>query len=152
MRIALAEAALALREGAHPYPGVGVVIVHQGRPIVRAHNGKPGASHAEVLAIREALTKEIPLAETVLYTNLEPCCNRVGLVHACTLEIINNKIPEVHISIRDPYQQVRGQGLKELREAGVKLVVGELEDECRWLLRDYIARFCPCCGWPVKET
>lgn len=152
MRLALAEAAMALRAGCHPYPGVGAVLVHQTHPIVRAHNGAPGGDHAEVKAIKEALAKGLPLEEMVLYTNLEPCSNRVGLVHACTREIIQVGLKEVHIAMRDPYHLVRGQGLTELREAGIHVDFGEMEEEARWLNKKYMERFCPSCGYPIVEV
>ena len=152
MRLALSQAAIAIREGCAPYPGVGVVIVHQNRALVRAHNGAPGSRHAEPRAIEEALTRELPLKECVLYSTLEPCCNQTGMVHACTREIIQAGIPEVHIALKDPYHLVRGQGIYELKQAGIRVEVGEYENETRWLLRGYLARFCCHCGWPVEES
>jgi diaminohydroxyphosphoribosylaminopyrimidine deaminase/5-amino-6-(5-phosphoribosylamino)uracil reductase len=149
MRLALVEAARAIREGCAPYPGVGVILEYQGLPIIRAHNGQPGQPHAEVRALDEAQTKNLDLSKCILHTNLEPCCNGIGLVHACTKRILEAKVQEVHIALEDPYHLVRGQGIAELRAAGVKLVLGELADEARFQNRGYINRFCPRCGWEI---
>ena len=150
MRLALVEAARAIREGCTPYPGVGVILEFRGMPIVRAHNGTPGQPHAEVRALDEAATKNLDLTLCILHTNLEPCPNRGGLVHACTRRIIEAGIREVHIAMEDPYHLVKGQGIAELQGAGIKVIVGEMADEARWQNRDYTQRYCPHCGWEVE--
>lgn len=149
MRTALVEAGRAV-ESVYPYPGVGVVIVLEGRIIVRARNGSPGSPHAEILAIMDAKRGSWPLKNTTLYTNLEPCCN-LGIAPACTEEIIQSGIPEIHVAIEDPYHLVRGKGFQTLRDAGVKVVIGEMGHEARWQNQRYLARFCPHCGWPIKD-
>jgi diaminohydroxyphosphoribosylaminopyrimidine deaminase / 5-amino-6-(5-phosphoribosylamino)uracil reductase len=157
MALALAQAAVAMRQGCYPYPGVGVVLIcpTQDQPIVaRAHNNGPGEEHAELRAVAqwEKLGGKRPPAELLqLYTNLEPCCNPDGLVGSCSEIIIRSGIPEVHIAITDPYYQVNGQGLAALEAAGVKCFLGELATEARHLMRPYLDRFCPHCGWPVTE-
>lgn len=152
MRLALVESARAIREGCAPYPGVGVILEYQSLPIIRAHNGQPGQPHAEVRALEEALTKGLDLRQCILHTNLEPCSNQVGLVHACTLRILEAGIQEVHVAVEDPYHLVRGRGIARLKAEGLKLVLGELADEARWQNREYFRRFCPHCGWEVQET
>lgn len=151
MRLALVQAALVVKK-VFPYPGVGVVIVNEGHIIAKAHNGKPGSGvpHAEVQAISEAEKGHWPLTQCVLYTNLEPCVNE-GLVGACTEAIITAGIPEVHVAMQDNYREVRGKGIARLMEAGVKVIRGECEEEARWMLRKYTARFCPSCGHPIED-
>ena len=149
MRLALVQAALVVQK-VYPYPGVGVVIVHQDHIISKANNGDPGQPHAEIKAIVEAQKGNWPLAESILYTNLEPCSN-IGLQSACTTAIIQSGIRECHVAVRDPYHLVKGQGLKALEDAGIKVVYGEYEEEARWQLRAYFSRFCPKCGWPVVD-
>jgi diaminohydroxyphosphoribosylaminopyrimidine deaminase / 5-amino-6-(5-phosphoribosylamino)uracil reductase len=39
----------------------------------------------------------------------------------------------VVIGTRDPFQQVNGKGIEKLRQAGVEVIVGVLEDECKKL-------------------
>ena len=150
MRQALTEAAR-VTEQVYPYPGVGVVIVEDGKVVALARNDKPGEGrHAEIKALDEAKTRQADLSRCILYTNLEPCCN-VGLTHSCAEAIIEVKIPEVHVALLDPYHLVRGKGIERLQEAGVKVVMGEYADETRWMLRKYLERFCPSCGWALKD-
>jgi diaminohydroxyphosphoribosylaminopyrimidine deaminase/5-amino-6-(5-phosphoribosylamino)uracil reductase len=103
---------------------VGAVIVKNGKIISQAYHKKAGGPHAEVLAI-EKLTS---LDECVLYVNLEPCCH-YGKTPPCTQKIISSGIKEVHIALKDPSSWVNGKGIKELKEAGIKVVIGECKEE-----------------------
>ena len=150
MRFALVEAGRAVAE-VYPYPGVGCVIVEGNKVVSKAHNAAPGQGrHAEIIALDEARARAIDLSACVLYTNLEPCAN-IGLTESCVEAVIRAGIKEVHIAAQDPYHLVRGAGLKALREAGLEVVVGEYEHEERWQNARYYARFCPHCGWPIKD-
>lgn len=135
-------------EKAYPYPGVGVIIVEEGRIVGCAHNGQPGEPHAEIKALNEARSRSRDISKCVLYTNLEPCAN-LGLTHSCAEEIVRSGIKEVHISIEDPYHLVRGQGLQILYRRGVSVIKGEYATEATWQNRRYLARFCCHCGWPM---
>lgn len=150
MRLCLVEAARALREGCSPYPGVGVVLEFQARPLVRAHNGKPGQPHAEITALAEAQTKGLDLSQCILHSNLEPCSNQIGLVHSCAKSIIDSGIREVHVSLVDPYHLIKGKGIVTLREAGVRVIEGEMADQARFQNAAYLHRFCPTCGWEIS--
>lgn len=154
MRLALVEGGRVV-EKVYPYPGVGVVLVQDDKLVAKAHNEPPSTAmeqrrHAEIILLDEARTRTDDLSQCVLYTNLEPCAN-VGLTESCTDAIIRAGIKEVHIAVPDPYHLVRGHGIKILEEAGVKVVLGEYENEERWQNRRYLARFCPHCGWPVVD-
>lgn len=150
MRLALVEAALAVNE-VYPYPGVGVVLVKDDEHLLRrAHNGKVGEAHAEVRVLEELQRGNWDAQGVALYTNLEPCCN-TGLVLSCAEAIVRAGVKEVHIAMRDPYHLVRGKGIAFLEAAGVKVVYGEMEEEARWQNKRYLERFCPSCGWPLKD-
>ena len=150
MRIALAEAGLVVK-AVYPYPGVGAVLAKDGHLLLRCHNDPPGAGrHAEVKLFDEAQARDYDLSKCVLYTNLEPCPNR-GLTHSCVKALIEAGIREVHVALLDPYHLVRGQGIEQLKAAGVNVVLGEMADEARWQNRRYLERFCPHCGWPVVD-
>jgi len=89
MRLALAEADEAAREGEVP---VGAVIVHDGRVVGRGHNRTEGANdptaHAEILAIgaaAEAL-ESWRLEGAVLYVTLEPCFMCAGAIVLARLD------------------------------------------------------------------
>ncbi|MDR0396174.1 MAG: nucleoside deaminase [Oscillospiraceae bacterium] len=88
MRLALAEADIAAREGEIP---VGAVIARGGEVISRAHNrcealGDPTA-HAETLAIREAVRAAGArgLSDCVMYATLEPCAMCAGAIRLARL-------------------------------------------------------------------
>ncbi len=149
MRLALVEAALVVEE-VYPYPAVGIVLVKDGHLLGRRHNGKPGEPHAEVRVIEELQRGAWDAEGVVLYSNLEPCCN-TGLVLSCVDAILKAGIKEVHVAMRDPYHLVRGKGIAALEVAGVKVVYGEMEEEARWQNKRYLERFCPSCGWPLKD-
>jgi tRNA(adenine34) deaminase len=83
MRQALAEAALAAREGEVP---VGAVIVCNNRIIARAHNQterlNDPTAHAEMLAITSAtnLLGAKYLTDCALYVTVEPCVMCAGAI------------------------------------------------------------------------
>ena len=149
MALALSEAARVVGE-VYPYPGVGVVLVSGEHLLGKAHNGKVGEAHAEVRVLEELQRGQWDSGGVVLYTNLEPCCN-VGVALSCAEAIIRAGVKEVHVAMRDPYHLVRGKGIAALEEAGVKVVYGEMEEQARWQNKRYLERFCPSCGWPIKD-
>jgi diaminohydroxyphosphoribosylaminopyrimidine deaminase/5-amino-6-(5-phosphoribosylamino)uracil reductase len=48
------------------------------------------------------------------------------------------KIPKVVIGIKDPFDEVAGKGIRKLKDAGIEVVLGVLEDECRELNNRFI--------------
>lgn len=119
-----------------PNPMVGSVIVHNGKIIGEGFHQQAGRPHAEVNAIDSVKDKSY-LSESVLYVNLEPC-NHTGKTPPCTELIIKSEIPEVIIGMKDPDLRVNGNGIQKLREAGIKVQTGILEDECKKLNRRFI--------------
>lgn len=119
-----------------PNPMVGCVIVHQGRIIGEGYHHKAGEPHAEVNAIRSVTETEL-LGTSTLYVSLEPC-SHWGKTPPCADLIISKGIPRVVIGMVDPFESVSGNGVRKLREAGVEVIVGVLEQECRVLNRRFI--------------
>lgn len=124
------------RIGAAPNPMVGAVIVHNGRIIGEGYHQRCGEAHAEVNAIANVRRPEL-LRESTLYVSLEPCAH-YGKTPPCANLIVEKRIPRVIIGCRDPFAKVDGRGIAILREAGVEVVVGVLEQECLWLNRRFI--------------
>ncbi|MEG0701775.1 MAG: bifunctional diaminohydroxyphosphoribosylaminopyrimidine deaminase/5-amino-6-(5-phosphoribosylamino)uracil reductase RibD, partial [Muribaculaceae bacterium] len=119
-----------LGEGAvSPNPMVGAVIVHSGKIIGEGYHRKFGTAHAEVNAIAAVANKSL-LKDSTLYVTLEPC-SHYGKTPPCSKLIINDEIPRVVVGCLDPYAKVSGRGVAMLREAGVKVTLGVLENECR---------------------
>ena len=128
MRRALALAARA-RGRTSPNPMVGAVIVSQERIVGEGYHQRAGTPHAEVHALRQAGEKA---RGATLYVNLEPCCH-FGRTPPCCEQIIAAGIRRVVAAMEDPNPQVAGKGIKRLREAGVEVECGVLEEEARRL-------------------
>ncbi len=116
-----------------PNPPVGAVVARGGEILAEGHHRAAGEDHAEVVALRAAAEG----AEgATLYATLEPC-NHEGRTPPCTDEILGAKVRRVVIGCRDPNPNVTGGGIERLRDAGVEVVSGVLEDECRDLVRPW---------------
>jgi diaminohydroxyphosphoribosylaminopyrimidine deaminase/5-amino-6-(5-phosphoribosylamino)uracil reductase len=110
-----------------PNPVVGAVIVKKGKIIGEGYHKMYGEDHAEVDAFKNA-DEEVEGA--VMYVTLEPC-SHYGKTPPCADLIIKKKISKVIIGTLDPNPLVAGNGVKKLKEAGIEVKVGVLEDECR---------------------
>lgn len=113
----------------NPNPLVGAVIVKENRIIGQGYHEKYGHFHAEVNAFNNV--SESPIGST-LYVTLEPC-SHYGKTPPCVDKIIENQISKVVIGCLDPNPLVSGRGVKKLQEAGIEVVTGVLETECRRL-------------------
>lgn len=120
-----------------PNPMVGAVLVSKNRVIGEGWHQKAGQPHAEVNAVASVQAKDIPLiADSTLYVNLEPC-NHYGKTPPCTDLILREGIRKVVIGSVDDNPLVGGKGIARLRAAGVEVVAGVLERECRELNRRF---------------
>lgn len=128
---------LAIRAEGHTYPNpmVGSVIVNNGVIIGEGYHLKAGEPHAEVNAINSVSGREL-LSNSTLYVNLEPC-SHTGKTPPCADLIISHKIPRVVIGVVDTSDKVSGRGIKKLKEAGIEVVTGILEKDCRYLNRRF---------------
>jgi diaminohydroxyphosphoribosylaminopyrimidine deaminase / 5-amino-6-(5-phosphoribosylamino)uracil reductase len=127
MQEALALAAQA-RGRTSPNPMVGSVVVKDGRVIGRGYHVKAGAPHGEVVALEDAGEQA---KGGTLYITLEPCCHYGGgkRTPPCTRAIIAAGIRRVVAAMRDPNPLVSGQGVEELRQAGIAVELSVLETE-----------------------
>lgn len=121
---------------AAPNPMVGAVIVHNGKIIGEGYHARCGEGHAEVNAIR-SVKDETLLKEATIYVSLEPC-SHYGKTPPCADLIISKGIPRVVVGCIDPFSQVSGRGIRKLREAGIDVTVGILEEECKNLIRRFV--------------
>jgi diaminohydroxyphosphoribosylaminopyrimidine deaminase/5-amino-6-(5-phosphoribosylamino)uracil reductase len=132
MRQALLLARLGIGLAA-PNPYVGAVVVDaEGKVLGSGFHTYDGIKHAEVIAIEQAQSKNVPLKEATLYVNLEPCCHQ-GRTGPCTEAIISSGIKRVVAAMLDPNPLVRGKGIEQLSSAGIAVIEGVLEDEARKL-------------------
>ena len=121
---------------AAPNPMVGAVIVHNDTIIGEGYHVRCGEAHAEVNAIRSVKNESL-LKESTIYVSLEPC-SHYGKTPPCADLIINKGIPKVVVGCMDPFSLVAGRGIQKMRDAGIEVTVGVLEEECRQLIRRFI--------------
>jgi diaminohydroxyphosphoribosylaminopyrimidine deaminase/5-amino-6-(5-phosphoribosylamino)uracil reductase len=127
----------------NPNPMVGAVIVHDGKIIGEGYHQKYGEAHAEVNAINLVIAKFSNfaglLSNSTIYVSLEPCAH-YGKTPPCADLIVKHHMPKVVIGCRDPFEQVNGRGIEKLQAAGIEVLTGVLEDECKWLNRRFFTR------------
>lgn len=132
----------ALREGRKalpaclPNPPVGCVLVKDGVIIARGYTNPPGQSHAEAMALRQV---QGDLHQVTAFVTLEPCAF-YGRTPSCALALLSRRIQHVVVALIDPHPQNQGRGLQMLREAGVRVTLGILQDEAEMDLRAYLLK------------
>ncbi len=121
-----------------PNPMVGCVIVADGRIIGEGFHKKFGGNHAEVEALNAVVEADkVLLRNATVYVNLETC-SLYGKTPACANTLIDAGVKKVVVGMIDPNPKVSGNGVALLREAGIQVVVGVMEEECQWLNRAFV--------------
>ncbi len=119
-----------------PSPSVGALIVRDGLVVGRGVTSPGGRPHAERNAIDQA---GAAATGATLYTTLEPCFHS-GRASPCAPAIVAAGITRVVSAIEDPDARVAGRGHRQLRQAGLEVVVGIGEAEARRDHRGHILR------------
>ena len=113
-----------------PNPMVGAVLVYDDKIIGEGYHKKYGEAHAEVNCINSVEEKNKHLIEkSTIYVSLETCAH-YGKTPPCADLIIKNNIPKVVIGTKDIYKEVAGAGIEKLKNAGIEVLTGVLENEC----------------------
>jgi len=112
-----------------PNPPVGCVLVRDGEVVAEGWHDHIGGLHAEQMAIADAESRGVPTQGTTAYVSLEPC-NHFGRTPPCTESLLWAGVSRVVIGSLDPNPTVRGGGADALRDEGVEVVAGVLEEEC----------------------
>ncbi len=114
-----------------PNPLVGAVLVYDGNIIGEGYHAKYGEAHAEVNCLNSVLEQnKLLIAKSTLYVSLEPCTH-FGKTPPCANLIIERKIPHVVIGCSDSFSKVNGRGIAALKNAGIHVEMGILENDCR---------------------
>ena len=119
-----------------PNPTVGAVLVKDGEIVAEGWHQVCGEAHAEVNCLRDAAKKGVDTSACTLYVTLEPC-NHFGKTPPCSHAVLNAGIKRVFIGMPDLNAKAAG-GADFLRENGVEVISGLLEEECRELVADFI--------------
>ena len=124
-------------QGARPNPMVGAVIVVNDRIIGEGYHVRCGEGHAEVNAFASVRPEdEALLKDATIYVSLEPC-SHYGKTPPCADLIIKKGVKRVVVGCVDPFAEVKGRGIRKLRDAGIEVEVGVLEKECEALNRRF---------------
>jgi diaminohydroxyphosphoribosylaminopyrimidine deaminase/5-amino-6-(5-phosphoribosylamino)uracil reductase len=118
-----------------PNPLVGCVIVSQDTIIGEGWHQQYGGPHAEVNAVN-AVTDFEKLKDATVYVTLEPC-SHFGKTPPCADLLIRHQVKKVVICNIDPFPLVAGKGIQKLKDAGIEVETGLLEEEGRYLNRRF---------------
>lgn len=119
-----------------PNPRVGCVLVKAGRLVGEGWHERAGEPHAEVHALRMAGDSA---RGATAYVTLEPCSHE-GRTGPCAVALIDAGVKRVVVAMGDPNPEVAGRGIAMLREAGVEVEVGLLEEEARAVNPGFLSR------------
>lgn len=127
-----------------PNPMVGAVIVCDDQIIGEGFTSPYGGAHAEVNAIQQVLDHfgddaAAKLRQSIFYVSLEPCAH-YGKTPPCANLIARYKPKKVYIACLDPFAKVNGKGAEILKNAGIAIEIGLLEQEALWLNRRFLTR------------
>ena len=124
-----------------PNPMVGAVLVDAGGAILaEGWHEKYGEAHAEVNCFKAAESRDTGIPkyrDCTLFVSLEPC-SHYGKTPPCAKLIIEKGVGRVVVGMLDPNPLVAGKGVQMLRDAGIDVVVGVLEDQCRELNKRFL--------------
>jgi len=127
----------------HPNPRVGCVIVKNGEVVGEGYHHRAGEPHAEINALHSqphvVNKSEKRFRDATAYVTLEPC-SHTGKTPPCANALIDAGVCRVVIAMQDPNPQVAGQGIQRLRDAGIDVVIGVLEQQARELNPGFIKR------------
>ena len=116
-----------------PNPMVGAIVARNGTVIGEGYHQRFGGPHAEVNALRKAGPDS---TGATIYVTLEPCVH-YGKTPPCVDEILAAGIKRVVVARQDANATVDGEGIKQLRRAGLDVAVGVLEERARRLNEKY---------------
>lgn len=120
-----------------PNPAVGCVIIDsQGEIAGQGWTQDGGRPHAETEALRQA--GGLARGATA-YVTLEPCAHQ-GQTGPCAEALLTAGVARVVSASEDPDPRVAGRGHARLRQAGVEVLTGVLQDEARALNAGFLSR------------
>ena len=117
-------------------PSVGCVIVKDGEVVGEAVTAPSGRPHAETQALDNAGEKA---RGATAYVTLEPC-SHYGRTPPCANALVEAGVARVVVALTDPDPRVSGRGLAILRDAGIAVESGLMEEEARRALAGYLTR------------
>jgi len=135
----MAQAMQLARQGLYttkPNPRVGCVIVNQSVVVGSGWHEKSGADHAEIVALKAASDRA---RGATCYVTLEPCCHQ-GRTGPCEKALIEAGVKRIVIAMEDPNPQVFGQGIAQLKAAGIDVQLGLMREQALQLNKGFVSR------------
>ena len=120
-----------------PNPNVGCIIVKDGEIAGQGATAPGGRPHAEAVALTNAGKKA---RGATLYTTLEPCAHASERGPTCASLIPPAEIARAVIAIKDPDPRTSGEGIAQLRKAGIEVKVGIGKRQARESMSGYLSR------------
>jgi diaminohydroxyphosphoribosylaminopyrimidine deaminase / 5-amino-6-(5-phosphoribosylamino)uracil reductase len=120
-----------------PNPRVGCVIMNNGLVVGEGWHERAGGPHAEVVALSQTGTEKAKGATA--YITLEPC-SHFGRTPPCADALIRAGVRQVIVAMQDPNPKVAGRGLQSLRDAGIDVRCGLLQEEAAELNLGFVKR------------
>ena len=125
------ELAIKAEGDTSPNPMVGCIIIDKNGTIIgEGYHHKAGEPHAEVMALKDVEEKNKTQDIFAAYVTLEPC-SHFGRTGPCCDALIKAGVKKVVCALGDPNPKVSGQGFKRLKDAGVEVKVGVLEEKAK---------------------
>jgi diaminohydroxyphosphoribosylaminopyrimidine deaminase/5-amino-6-(5-phosphoribosylamino)uracil reductase len=124
-----------------PNPRVGALIVRDGKIIGEGWHERAGEPHAEVNAVRDAREKHgaDAVKGATVYVTLEPCSHH-GRTPPCADLLVREGAGQVIAAMEDPNPEVAGHGFARLRDAGIDVRCGLMENDARELNIGFVSR------------
>lgn len=119
-----------------PNPRVGCVIVKDNRIVGEGWHRWAGEPHAEILALQQAGDQA---AGATVYVSLEPCSHH-GKTPPCADALVSAGVSRVIAAMKDPNPEVAGKGFERLRNHGINVEIGLLEQAARSINPGFISR------------
>jgi len=124
-----------------PNPMVGAVLTDSdGNILAEGWHERYGEGHAEVNCFKNfdmSRPQDLDMSKCTLFVSLEPC-SHYGKTPPCAKLIIEKGVGRVVVGMLDPNPLVAGKGVQMLRDAGIEVIVGVMEKECRELNKRFL--------------
>jgi diaminohydroxyphosphoribosylaminopyrimidine deaminase/5-amino-6-(5-phosphoribosylamino)uracil reductase len=131
------DLALARMGETWPNPAVGCVLVKDGQIVAEAATAPGGRPHAEEQAVPAAADAA---KGATAYVTLEPCGARSSGRASCSQFLAEAGIARVVVAALDPSPFASGRGTERLRQAGLVVETGLMEDEAKVLSEGFLHR------------
>lgn len=119
-----------------PNPRVGALVVRNGRIVGQGYHERAGQPHAEPIALMQAGADS---KDSTVYVSLEPC-SHFGRTPPCANALIEAGVKRVVVAMQDPNPRVAGAGLQRLKDAGIEVVSGVMQEAAEKLNPGFIKR------------